>query len=129
VDACDLEVLPRLAQSQIARRMGNVISFPVDRRQRVARTATDHSSLQTAYRRDLQRALEIITSHVQSGDYDGIVAVLHPKSTSAAPVIAVGGQYRHDLREAANASRFALLSLQRHLKELPPDAQSGSFSD
>lgn len=109
--------------------MGNVISFPVDRRHSVARTARDHKSLETAYRRDLLRALEIITTQVQSGDYDGIVAVLHPRSTSAAPVIAVGGHYRHDLREAANASRFALLSLQRHLQDPASDAQSGTCSE
>ncbi len=72
--------------------------------------------LRDAYRRDLQRALGLITDAVLTDEYDGLIAMLRPRASSTAPVIAVAGLYRHQIQEAANASIFLHQTIKKHAR-------------
>ncbi|WP_247538454.1 hypothetical protein [Ralstonia pseudosolanacearum] len=87
--------------------------------------------LRDVYRRDLERAVQLITECAASDEYDGLVAILRPRAASAAPVIAVAGLYRHQLSEAANASIFLHQTIRRHLgaADSPPEDEAPPADD
>ncbi|MDB0572225.1 hypothetical protein LBW59_15800 [Ralstonia solanacearum] len=84
--------------------------------------------LRDAYRRDVERAVQLITECTASGEYDGLVAILRPRAASAEPAVVAAGVYRHQLSEAANASIFLHQTIRQHLRaaeraaedEMPP---------
>ncbi|QOK96564.1 hypothetical protein HF909_09025 [Ralstonia pseudosolanacearum] len=88
-------------------------------------TSPSEARLRDAYRRDLQRALQIISEAVLSDEYDGLIAMLHPRASAAVPLVAVGGLYRHQLQEAANASIFLHRTISRSAREAEGDCGQG----
>ncbi|WP_231408983.1 hypothetical protein [Ralstonia solanacearum] len=79
-------------------------------------------SLSDSYRRDLRRALQLISEAVLSDQYDGLIAMLRPRASGAVPLVVVGGLYRHQLQEAANASIFLHRTMSRHAREAQCDS-------
>lgn len=70
-----------------------------------------------AYRRDVDRAVALLLSYIETDGYDGIALILKPTSDAAKPAFVVGGLYRHKLIEAVDATMQLHLAIKLRASE------------
>ena len=86
-------------------------------------SAPQDERLAAAYRRDLDRAVNLLLEHVQTDAYDGLALILKPKAPGVKPAFVVGGLYRHRLADAADAAMQLHLAIKLRAREQVHDTE------